>query len=290
MSTTDPNDALRAKRLRRTGDPRFLVAAIAVSAVVAVSAVLLGLAIAATAEMLRHFAIDSTFDDRVPFPTFWGHGTLGYLWTLGTAGTLTGSIAVSSLFGAYRGGEQQPRLLASLTACAIATAVMADAPTWLEPLQVGIKLDPEFHEDTPWSVFGWIAYYADIWFPGIVLLIAVLVVAHSIRHYRRLRSQIADRERLFVDGRRTKGVVTGVALRTTVNDQGQRSILGSEVTVKFTDHLGVERWVMRFNRGRAAIPAFPEVLFDPVRPGDDDLIFVSFHPDPTPPDWIGTPL
>jgi hypothetical protein len=35
---------------------------------------------------------------------------------------------------------------------------------------------------------------------------------------------------------------------------------------------------------------FAEVLFDPQRPGDEHLIFASFPPDPTPPEWIGTAL
>lgn len=292
MSTMDPTAAKRAKRMQRAGDPRFLAWAIAVASVMTGCAAMVGLAIASTADMLRHSIIDSIFDDRLPFPTFWGAGTLGYLWSLGMIGTLVGSIVASSLLDTYRGGERQPRILACLTACAIAAAVVADAPTWLAPLEVGIESDPVFHEDAPWSVFGWTAYYADIWLPGIALAIAGLVVAHAIRHYRRLQRQIADRGRLLMEGRRARGGITEVVLRTATNDQGQRSVVGAEVTVRFTDAHGVERWVTRFSRGRAGIPttAFAEVLFDPRRPGDDRLIFVSFHPDPTPPEWIGPAL
>ncbi|MDN3243377.1 hypothetical protein [Glycomyces tritici] len=292
MSTMDPAAVRRAKRRQRAGDRRFLAWAVVVATVMTGCAVLLGLAIGATADMLRHSIIDSVFDDRLPFPTFWGGGTLGYLWTLGTAGTLFGSIAASWLLDTYRSGERQPRILAALAVCAVAAAVVADAPTWLEPLEVGIRLDPVFHEDTAWSVFGWIAYYADVWLPGIAVVIAGLVVAHSISHYRSLRRQIADRSRLLMEGRRTAGAVTGVELRTATNDQGQRSIVGAEVTVRFTDTHGVERWVTRFIRGRSGVPttAFSEVLFDPRRPGDDHLIFVAFHPDPAPPEWIGADL
>jgi hypothetical protein len=292
MSSTDPAASQRAKRQRRAGDRRFLAAAIAAAAGMIACAFLLGLAIATTADMLRHFAIDSTFDDRVPYPMFWGPGTLGYLWTLGFVGLAAGSSAASHLLDAYRGGELQPRILASLAACAVAVAVVVNAPTWLDPLQVGVNLDPVFHEDTPWDAFEWIAYYADIWFPILISVIAGLVVAFSIRHYGRLRRQIADRNRLLAEGRRTTGAITAASVRTTTNDQGQRSTVGVEVTVKFTDHHGVHRWVTRFSRGRSAMPAtgFMAVLFDPLRPSLDHLIFVSFHRDPTPAEWIGPEL
>lgn len=292
MSTIDPADAQRTKRLQRAGDRRFLAWAVVVGAVMAAGAFLLGLAIASTADLLRHFTIDSTFDDRVPYPMFWGAATLGILWSLGMAGTLIGSMTGTWLIDTYRGGEQQPRILTSLAACAVAAAVVLDAPTWLAPLEVGVERDPVFHEDKPWSVFGWAAYYADLWVPGLAVVIAGLVVAYAIQHYRALRHQIADRSRLLREGRRTRGAVTGVKLRTTTNDQGQRSIVGADVTVRFTDAHGAERWVVRFSRGRASIPSigFAQVLFDPQRPGEDELIFVSFHPDPTPPEWIGAAI
>ncbi|MFC3491085.1 hypothetical protein [Glycomyces rhizosphaerae] len=289
MSTTDPAASQRAKRQRRAGDRRFLRGAIAAAAGMVAFAFLFGLGIATTVDMLRHFAIDSTFDDRLPYPMFWGPGTLGFLWILGLGGLIAGSSAASHLLDAYRGGELQPRILASLAAGAVAVAVVVDAPTWLDPLEVGVTLDPVFHEDTPWGAAEWIAYYADRWFPALALVIAGLVVAFSIRHYRRLRRQIADRNRLLREGRRTMGTITDAAQRTTTNDQGQRSVVGVEVTVKFTDDRGVDRWVIRFSRGRSALPGrgFAAVLFDPLRPSVDDLIFVSFYPDPTPAEWIG---
>jgi hypothetical protein len=292
MSTMDPAEVQRAKRRQREGDPRFLAWAIAVAAVMTGCAAMFGLAIAATADMMRHSIIDSVFDDRLPLPMFWGPGTLGYLWSVGMIGTLAGSIVASWLLDMYRGGEQQPRILASLATCAAAVAIVANAPTWLDPLEVGVEVDPVFHEDEPWSIFGWIAYYAEIWLPVLALAIAGLVVAHAIQHYGRLRRQIADRGRMLAEGRRTKGAVTEMVLRTATNDQGQRSITGTEVTVRFSDAHGVERWVTRVSRGRTGLPArgFAEVLFDPRRPGDDHLIFVAFHPDPDPPEWIGAEL
>jgi hypothetical protein len=289
MSTIDPAAARREQRRRRMGDRRVLAAAVGGAALMTVCAALVGLAIGETVDLLRDSAVNSSFDDREPYPVFWGIGTIGYLWMLGTAGTMLGSIAANALLHAYHGGEQQPRILPPLAAGAAAAAVALSAPTWLGPLAVGTRLDPVFHEDEPWGVFGWIAYYADRWFPALAVVIAGLVVAHSVRHHGRLRRLLADRDRLLAEGRRTRGVITDAAFRTTVNDQGQRSVVGVEVTVKFTDDQGVERWVTRFNRDRSAMPTtgFADVLFDPLRPGVDGLVFVAFHREPAPADWIG---
>ncbi len=292
MSTMDPIASQRAKRRRRAGDRRFLAAAIAGTAAMVAGAFMFGLAVATTAEMLRHFSIGSYFDERVPYPTFWGVGTIGYLWTVGFSGLVLGSSVATHLFDAYRGGEKQPRMLAPLAVCAVALAVVVDSPTWLGPLDVGVNRDPVFHEDTTWSALEWIAYYADRWFPAVVVVIAGLVVVLSVRHNRRLRLQLAERDRLLAEGRRARGVVTGVTVRTTVNDQGQRSVVGADVTVRFADDHGVQRWVTRFSKDRSAMPGtgFVEVLFDPLRPGDQDRIFVSLYPGPAPAEWIGPTL
>jgi hypothetical protein len=60
--------------------------------------------------------------------------------------------------------------------------------------------------------------------------------------------------------------------------------------VKFTDANGTDRWVKRRSTNRSAMPGpgVAMVLFDPLQPGDEDLIFVAFTAEPTPPDWIGT--
>jgi hypothetical protein len=289
MSTVDPADAKRSLRRQRNGDQRYLAGAIACAAGLVAGAFLLGLAFAETAEMMRHSIIDSTFDDRDPYPLYWGVGTFSYLWIGGISGVIAGGSTATWLLDQYRGGERQPRTLAVLGVCTVAIAVVANSMTWLEPLAVGTSVDPVFHEDTAWGAPAWIAYYADLWFPALAIAVAGLVALHAVRHHRRLRHQIADRDRLLAQGRRTRGAVTGAAFRTTTNDQGQRSTVGVEVTVTFTDDREVRRWVSRFAHGRKAMPVtgFAEVLFDPDRPGADELIFVALDPDPSPPEWIG---
>jgi hypothetical protein len=120
-------------------------------------------------------------------------------------------------------------------------------------------------------------------------VIAALVTGYAIKYNRRLRRQIADRNRLLTEGRKVPGAITDVSIRTSQNDQGHRSVVGADVVVKFTDLQGTDRWVTRRAENRSAIPTSDTalVLFDPLRPEADDLIFVAFEPDPLPSDWIG---
>jgi hypothetical protein len=290
MNTTDPAAVRRQRQQRYTGNPSILAAAIAGATLKVVCGFVLGLAIGASVDLLRHSIIDSVFDDRLAYPTYWRPATFGILFVIGAIGLAAASTVSSKLIDLYRGGEKQPVLLTPLAFCAIAAGIVADAVTWLEPLEVGTTLDPAFHHDKPWSAFGWIMYYADIWFPVLAILVALAVVGYSIKHNRRLRQQIADRIRLLAEGSRVEGTITEVTIRTSQNDQGHRSIVGADITVKFTDPLGVDHWVKRLSRNRSAMPGpgFAEVLFDPQRPEVDELIFVTFERDPGPGDWIGT--
>lgn len=293
MSTVDPIAARRAKRQQRTGRPGFLVGAIIGGVAQLGAAVCLGLAIGVMVEMLRSDVTNSFFadDDPVMEDGFLGLATMPVLFTVGTFGLVVISAITRYLIGAYRGGEKQPILQTPATVWAVAAGVFLSARSWKAPNDVGMKIDPVFHEDKSWSTFGWIMYRADIWLPALAVVIAVLTTLYAVKHNRRLRAQIADRNRLLTAGRKVPGQITNIAVRTSQNDEGQRSVVGAEVVVKFTDLQGTERWVTRQARNRSAMPTTTDavlVLFDPQRPEADDLIFVSFTPDPLPGDWIGT--
>lgn len=268
----------------------MLVGAIIGAVAQAVCAFVLGRGIGALVEVLRHTFTDSVFDERVPYPTYWGPATIGILLVVGGIGMVVAAGVTWSLVDRYRGGEKRPALLAPLGVSAVAAGVVVDSRSWIKPLEVGTKVDTAFHTDESWSVFGWIAYYADIWFPALLVVIAVLFVVFGIKHNRRLKQQIADRTRLLTEGRRVEGEITEVTIRTSQNDQGQRTIVGADIVVKFADAHGTDRWVTRRSNDRSAMPGtgYAEVLFDPMRASEEDLIFVAFHRDPAPGDWIGT--
>jgi len=293
MSIVDPVALRRKNRYERAGRRGFLVAAVGGAVVMAVAAFLLGLAVGWLAGDFRHMLINSVFDDRERMPTYWGPATLGLLWSVGIFGVMVSALVTLWLIDAYRGDERPLLLLPPLGLCGVAAGVVVDSQRWLAPLKVGMEVDPVLsHEDKPWDVFAWAAYYSQIWFPILAVVLAALVVLGSFRFNRRVGRQIAERTRLLRDGRRTKGRITDVALRTSTNDQGQRSVVGADVVVNYTDNQGIERWVTRRSRDHAIMSGSgsAQVLYDPLWVDDDNLVFVSFHPDPYPPEWIGATL
>lgn len=290
MSTVDPAAQRRAKQQRYVGQPGVLAAAVVFAVLQVACAAVLGVGISVMAGFIRHSIIDSVFDDRDVFPDFWGPATMGIVLTVGIVGTLVSAAVSSSFMGRYRGGEKQPSVLAPFGAVAIAVAVTVHAQTWTEPLEVGTQIDPTFHTDEDWGVFSWIAYYANIWVPALVIALAAYLVLWAIRHNRRLRAQIANRNRLLTEGRRVAGTITEVTVVTSQNSEGHRTTVGADIVVKFTDANGTDRWVKRRSTNRSAMPGpgVALVLFDPLQPGNEDSIFVAFTAEPTPPEWIGT--
>ncbi|MDX6282984.1 MAG: hypothetical protein QOH03_4055 [Kribbellaceae bacterium] len=290
MSTVDPAAVRRAKQERYVGRPGVLAWAIAFAALQVACAALLGIGISAMANFIRHSIIDSVFDDRDVFPSFWGPATMGTVLMVGIVGTVAAA-AVSSMFiQRYRGGEKQPSVFAPVGAVAVAIAVTIHAQTWTEPLDVGTQIDPTFNTNQDWGAFSWIAYYANIWLPALVIALALFLVWWSIKYNRRLRLQIANRNRLLTEGRRVVGTITEVTVVTSQNSEGHKTTVGADIVVKFTDLSGTDRWVKRRSTNRSAMPGpgVAMVLFDPLQPGDEDLIFVAFTADPMPADWIGT--
>jgi hypothetical protein len=286
----DPAAVRRAKQERYVGRPGVLAGAIVFAVLLVACAGVLGVGIGVIANFLRHSVIDSVFDDREVFPTFWGPATAGIVLGVGIIGLGVAAAFASMFMQRYRGGEKQPSVLAPLGVVAVAIAITIHAQTWTEPLEVGTQIDPSFQTDEDWGVFSWIAYYANIWVPALAIAIAVLVVRYAIRYNRRLRLQTANRNRLLTEGRRVAGTITEVTIVTSQNSEGHKTTVGADIVVKFTDANGTDRWVKRRSTDRSAMPGpgVAMVLFDPLQPGDEDLIFVAFTAEPTPIDWIGT--
>jgi len=288
----DPIAARRAKRLSRAGRPGLLVGAIVAGVAQLGAALCLGGAIGSIVDLLRDGLINSVFADKDPGTKgFLGLGTIPVLFIVGTFGLIAAAATAHYLLDLYRGGEKQLMLRTPAVLWAVALGLYLDSRSWTDPLAVGTAVDPVFHEDDTWGTFTWVMYRADIWLPLLAVVIATLTTVYAVRHNRRLRTQIADRNRLLAAGRTVNGTITNIDVRTAQNDQGHRSVVGADVIVKFTDLHGTDRWVTRRITGRSEIPTATtavQVLFDPLHPEDDNLIFVAFHPDPRPGDWIGT--
>lgn len=289
MGVTDPVAARREQLRRFEGRPAVLVSGMGAAALAVSCAAALGIMIGDLAEDIRHSVIDSVFDDRESGPTFWGLGTPAYLWILGTFGLLGSTALANWSIRAYRGGERPPIVLVPALFAVVATTVSVEATRWLEPLEVGTRVDPVFHKDLPWNAWSWVAYAADVWFPTVVVIAAALVIVGAVLHNRRLRAQRMLRTRLLNDGRRAPGTMTHVAPRTATNDVGQRTVVGATVDVRFTDDDGVERQVSRYTTERNLTPgpSGVEVLYDPRDPSDERSIFIAFVRDPLPSEWVG---
>jgi hypothetical protein len=287
MSATDPVVARRERIRRFEGRPALLVSAIGAAALAVACAAALGIMIGDLAEDIRHSVIDSVFDDRESGPTFWGLGTPAYLWILGTFGLLGSTALANWSIRAYRGGERPPAVLVPVLFAVVAATVAASAARWLEPLAVGTRVDPVFHKDLPWNAGAWVAYAADVWFPVVVIIVAVLVIVGAVVRSRRLRAQRMRRTRLLKDGRRAPGTMTHVAPRTATNDVGQRTVIGATVDVLFVDDEGAERRVSRYTTERNLTPGRVEVLYDPLDPADERSTFLAFVRDPLPSEWVG---
>jgi hypothetical protein len=289
MGVTDPVVARRERRRRFEGRPALRVSAIGAAALAVVCAAALGVAVGELAEDFRHSVIDSVFDDRESGPTFWGAGTLAYLWMLGTFGLLASTALANWSVRAYRGGERPPVVLVPVLFAVVAAVVTEGATKWLQPLDVGTRVDPVFHKDVPWNAGAWVAYAADVWFPVVVIIVAAAVIVGAVLHNRQLRAQRMLRTRLLKDGRQAPGTMTHVTPRTATNDVGQRSVIGATVDVRFTDDDGVERLVSRYTTERTLTPGMGgvEVLYDPLDPADERSIFIAFVSDPLPSEWVG---
>jgi hypothetical protein len=289
MSDANQEAKKRERRRRLDRRPAVLVAAVVACLATAACAIALGIMVGATAEDIRHSIIDSVFDDRDGGPVFWGVATPAYLWIMGTFGLLASAATASWLIDAYRGGERMPFVLAPAIALVVAAVVAVDATTWLEPLQVGTRVDPEFHHDVTWDAGSWVAYAANVWIPILLIVVAAAGIVVAVMHSRRLREQRMLRTRLLRDGYRGRGVIRSSVPRTVTNDVGQRTVIGATVVVAFVDADGVERRVTRLVRRRDLVPLLSgvEVLCDPTRPDDERSIFVSFDRDPSPAEWVG---
>ncbi|GAA0612030.1 hypothetical protein HPO96_22500 [Kribbella sandramycini] len=288
MSTIDPSAARRLKRQQYAGRPGVLIAAVIATAAQVGFAVATGLGIGAFAETMRHTFLDAGYDITEPWPRFFGPATMGILLAAGAVGLCVSGLIAATLIDRYRGGEKTIALLSPLAFSATAAGVVISSRNWAEPT-LEEPLLPGMEE----SVAGgnWIGENAQYWVPALAVLVAVLVVLWSIRYNRRLRSQITERTRLLESGRQVPGAITSVTIRTTSDEQGRKSVTGADLVIKFSDLQGTERWVTRRTSNRSEIPGvggFATVLFDPLKPGADESIFVTFQSDPAPGDWIGT--
>jgi hypothetical protein len=283
VDTVDPAQARHDRLERWRGHPWLLAGAVVASVATLVLGGLAGLGFGGFLEIFRTMAIDSVFDDRgaekPPYVVVWG--------TLGGLGCLVAALLAGAAVRRYRGRPSGPAFPVVLALAGATAGTGVSALDWLPPLAVGTAVDPVFHEDEAWGFWGWVCYYADWWAPALLLGLTLLAVAYAVGAGRRDAELTRTRDRLLAQGHRVPADVVEAKLHVARDEAGTR-LVGSTVTVSYTDSAGVRRWVTRRSRetGLMIGPGGAEVLFDPARPGDEKMVFVALRRYPVPADWL----
>lgn len=262
MSTVDPA-AVRRERAARpqrwTGPAAGLV----------LSAVLWGLFGYALADVIRYPVATAYLPAELQPPNV----TPGLLWLFFVT-VFAGAIANIGLMGGLArrvGAGAANGIELGTSAIAVAAGFAVGAPArWVAPA------DPGFDGD----VGARVAWTAQVWAPVALAAAGLLLVLSAVTAVRRRRKRQARARAVHTTGQRVEGVVTDVAdTGVEVMDEPRLS-----VTVKFTDHHGVDRWVTRRTTfDRARLPRIGDaavVWFDPANPGDERSIPVALDGDP----------
>ncbi|MFJ4772900.1 DUF3592 domain-containing protein [Streptomyces uncialis] len=275
MSTVDPGEARRAQKRRaaernRRGAPLGVF----VWALLLVHGGLWGLAGYGAADAAA-FPLASGYLTEDLYPV---NDTPGYLWALFTGLTaalflgVTVGARCTARLGPYRG----PALLRALAYTGTGLGLLLGArDLWTRPPRTGTFVDAAGRAGAEWGIGPWVAWTSQWWVPGVFLLMAVRVVAAAVVRDRGRRLRDARTRDLLRTGRRVSGEVTSVSGTGREIDGRPRL----EFDVRFTDHLGVRRWVTR--RGcfdKSALPRVGDpavVWFDPADPGDQKAIPVA---------------
>lgn len=260
MSTIDPAQ-VRAERLARLRRSPLRPAALAgVLALIGLASALTGAGLVAMLDSMRISRLNGVFagwDSRLD-SWFW-------MFPVGLCAVLALGLLSAPLVRSAPGLPLRYPVVGPLPVAAVGAAVGVTlaCPRMTPPVEVGTRTDPSFGEDEAWGTVQWIWYRADIGWPILawVLALLALAVAFAIRARRRARTAlIAD---LLETGRIVAGEVTAT----------------SRLTVRFIDAAGADRWT----RPPCAIPVAEQpatgaqvaVLCDPAAPGDERRIFVG---------------
>ena len=146
-----------------------LVVALAAHAFVGLAWVVTAVAVMGSLGVLRRIPMNSEFawdTGRLPQPWVIPLGLLAawvahrlFRWAMAryAAGARTYGPSVVAWWGALLG-------------------VLLGAYLWAPPLQVGVRVGPASGQSASWDVLGWVAYYARLWIPGLVGLVAAALL------------------------------------------------------------------------------------------------------------------
>jgi Protein of unknown function (DUF3592) len=283
MSTIDPAVAREERARSREGSAKVATVALLLLVIGLAGAVATGLGFGFLVSTMRDSAINSIFADTETTFSIAAPGLMAAAFTIAAL-----PFAVLQL-RAYRGRRNAGWWVLGLGIACFAGGLALSVPWWSEPLEVGVAVDPVFHDDDPWSPLGWAMYYSSVWLPVLLFTLAAAVTVGCYRDGLRSKAQDAELDRLLREGARTVGTLTEVLVHYSTNSEGGRSVAGATGTVRYVDLHGQERFVVRRSPRAEVVSVGREVhvVYDPRHPELDASIFVAFVGRPILTDWLG---
>ncbi|MCX5328950.1 DUF3592 domain-containing protein [Streptomyces sp. NBC_00140] len=284
MDTVDPSVRRRQKRDRQVGNPAALRMGVFWFVLGASGAFVLALPVSLWFDALRAISLNAPSGTHVS----------GVSVPLVVAGMVAGMLLVglglpvgAHHLDGYRAARGGGGWALAIGGAVFALGVAVASRGWVEADRVGWVVT-DYEPPEPWGWGQWILYYADLWLPGLLVMLSMLLVWSAVRTQRRSAASAAARDRLLIEGLRTTGTISELRIHYSSDDSGGRHVAGATVTVTYVDAAGTRRWVTR-KYGDASVlvqGGAVQVLHDPARPDDDDSVFVSFLREPAALDWV----
>ncbi|MFE7113050.1 DUF3592 domain-containing protein [Streptomyces sp. NPDC057575] len=284
MEIVDPSVRRRQQRDRQVGNPAALRMGVIWFVLGAAGAFVLGLLVSLWFDTLRAISLNAPSGTHVS-----GVSVPLVVAGMGAGALLVGlglPVGAHHLDG-YRAARGGGGWALAIGVAGFALGVAVAARDWVAADRVGWVVT-DYEPPEPWGWGRWILYYADLWLPGLLVVLSLLLVWSAVRAERRGAASAATRDRLLIEGLRTTGTISELRIHYSSDDSGGRHVAGATATVTYVDAAGTRRWVTRKYADASVLVQGGEVqvLHDPARPDDDDSVFVSFLREPAALDWV----
>lgn len=203
MDTVDPSVRRRQQHDRQVGSPAALRMGVIWFVLGAAGAFVLGLLVSLWFDALRAIALNTPSGTHVS-----GVSVPLIVVGMGAGALLVGlglPVGAHHLDGyrAVRGGGWA--LAIGVAGCALGVAVGARG--WVAADRVG-WVETDYEPPERWGWGRWILYYADLWLPGILVVLSLLLVWPAVRDQRRSIACATTRNRLLTEGPRITGTIS----------------------------------------------------------------------------------
>ncbi|MEU2674821.1 DUF3592 domain-containing protein [Streptomyces sp. NPDC007164] len=284
METVDPSARRRRQRDRQVGNPAALRMGVIWFVLGAAGAFVLGLLVSLWFDVLRAISLNAPSGTHVS----------GVSVPLVVAGVGAGALlaglglpAGAHHLDGYRAARGGGGWALAIGVAGFTLGVAVASRSWVAADRVGWVVT-DYEPPEPWGWGQLILYYAELWLPGLLVVLSLLLVWSAVRAQRRAAASAATRDRLLLEGLRTTGTISELRIHYSSDDSGGRHVAGATATVTYVDAADTRRWVTRKYADASVLVqgGAVQVLHDPARPDDDDSVFVSFLREPAALDWV----